>query len=302
MNDQTDPCAGRGPVAGRGAGNAAIADRLREMAALLEAQGEDNTFRVAAYRHAADTVARWPTSVSAVFEQQGLAGLDAMPAIGAGIAAAIAEIVQTGRWERLERLRGAAEPEAVFRVIPGIGARLALRLREELGIETLEALEVAAHDGRLERMPGLGPRRTAAIRAAVTQLLDRARATRRPHGAPPEGEAPGVGLLLDVDREYREGAGAGRLPTIAPRRFNPQGEAWLPVLHTARGDWAFTALYSNTARAHELGRVHDWVVVYAEDRQHHERRYTVVTEHRGPLAGQRVVRGREDECGARGTP
>ena len=39
---------------------------------------------------------------------------------------------------------------------------------------------------------------------------------------------PGV-LDRTVDREYREKAVAGTLPTIAPRRFNPAREAWLPM-------------------------------------------------------------------------
>jgi hypothetical protein len=101
---------------------------------------------------------------------------------------------------------------------------------------------------------------------------------------------------LDVDREYRSAAQAGTLAKIAPRRFNPHGEAWLPVLHTQRGDWQFTALFSNTARAHELGREHDWVVIYGEDPQHGERQYTVVTATHGSLSGRRVVRGRQTEC------
>ncbi|OGA48314.1 MAG: hypothetical protein A3G24_22370 [Betaproteobacteria bacterium RIFCSPLOWO2_12_FULL_62_13] len=29
-------------------------------------------------------------------------------------------------------------------------------------------------------------------------------------------------------------AEAGSLPTIAPKRFNPEGKAWLPALHTRR--------------------------------------------------------------------
>ncbi len=276
--------------------NAAVAELLREMASLLQAQGEDNTFRIAAYRRAADTVAALPASVRGTFEREGLAGLDALPTIGPGIAAAIGEIVQTGRWARLDRLRGAAGPEAIFRTIPGVGPQLALKLHDELGVDTLEALEVAAHDGRLERLPNLGARRAAAIRATLTQMLDRARTLRRPREAPAAQPAPPVEVLLDVDHTYRAAAEAGTLPRIAPRRFNPKGEAWLPVLHTRRGDWAFTALYSNTARAHELDRVHDWVVVYAEDTTHHERQYTVVTAGRGGMAGRRVVRGRESEC------
>jgi hypothetical protein len=44
---------------------------------------------------------------------------------------------------------------------------------------------------------------------------------------------------------------------------------------------------------------HDWVVIYFYDDDHHhhvEGQRTVVTETRGPLVGQRVVRSREQEC------
>lgn len=276
--------------------NAAIAGLLREMAELLQAQGEENAFRIAAYRHAADTVAALDRPLRELFEHDGVAGLDGLPTIGPGIAAAIAEILQTGHWIKLERLRGGAVPEALLRSVPGVGPRLALQLHEELGIDTLDGLEAAAHDGRLEALAGVGARRAASIRAAITERLDRERALRRRRAPPPADHAPPVDLLLDVDRDYRERAAAGTLPTIAPHRFNPDGQAWLPVLHTKRGEWSVTALFSNTARAHELGRVRDWVVLYVEDGEHHERQYTVVTAQRGPLAGRRVVRGREDEC------
>jgi putative hydrolase len=106
-----------------------------------------------------------------------------------------------------------------------------------------------------------------------------------------------VDVLLDVDREYRAKAAADRLPRIAPKRFNPQGEAWLPVLHTQRGKHDYTALFSNTARAHELGTTHDWVVIYRDDADG-AGQWTVVTAWFGALQGQRVVRGREAECEA----
>lgn len=278
--------------------NAAIAQMLREMAELLDAQG-GNPYRARAFRHAADTVAGWPLPVRTVFERDGLAGLDALPGVGAGIAAAIAEILACGRWGRLERLRGEVDAEALFRTIPGVGAELARQLHDVLGVDTLEALEAAAYDGRLEQLPRVGPRRAAALRAALTAMLDRQRHLRRVATPVPSAtDAPPVDLLLDVDRAYRDAAAADRLPKIAPRRFNAQGEAWLPVLHAQRGHWHCTALFSNTARAHELGRVRDWVVLYVEDPAHVERQYTVVTAGTGPLAGRRVVRGREAECAA----
>jgi hypothetical protein len=273
--------------------NLRVAQWLREAAELLHAQGA-NPFRVGAYRKAADTVLRFDGSLRALFADQGRAGLEALPGIGAGIAAAIAEMLERGRWSQLDRLRGSLDPEQLFRTVPGIGPGTAQRIHDALGVETLEALEVAAHEGRLEKVPGVGRRRGAAIRAALAEILDRAPLGRRPDPSP--ATEPSVAVLLDVDREYLARGRAGELPTIAPRRFNPGNESWLPVLHTRRDPWHFTALHSNTARAHELGRTRDWVVLYFHDDDHAERQRTVVTEQRGALRGRRVVRGREAEC------
>ena len=246
-----------------GPGNARYADRLREAADLLEAQGA-NPFRVSAYRRAADTVRDLPEELTALIDREGVAGLDALPGIGRGIAAALLEMTRSGRWTQLERLRGSADPVQLFTAVPGLGHRLAERIHDELHVDTLEALELAAHDGRLETVPGVGPRRAASIRSSLQTMLSRGRARRAPAATPhgPQGAAgPTVATLLDVDREYREKAHHGGLPTIAPKRFNPSGEAWLPVLHTLRDGWHFTALFTNTAQAHRLNRTLDWVVL-----------------------------------------
>lgn len=103
--------------------------------------------------------------------------------------------------------------------------------------------------------------------------------------------------LLDVDREYRQKAAAGDLPLSAPRCFNPSGDRWLPVLHTRRGARGYTALYSNTERAHQFGRTRDWVVIYMRDAAG-EHQYTVITATRGVLRGHRVVAGHERACRA----
>ncbi len=273
--------------------NRRISGALRELADLLEAQGA-NPFRIAAYRRAADTVAGLDRDLGEILEREGFNGLTALPYIGHGIAGALREMLVTGRWGQLDRLRGTVDPVRLFQSLPGIGPRLAGDLHDALHVDTLEELEVAAHDGRLDSVPGVGPRRAALIRSGLAAKLNR---RARPL-AEPERYAPGVDIVLDVDREYREAAAAGRLPLIAPRRFNPERKAWLPVLHTQRGRWNLTALFSNTARAHELGKTHDWVVLYFYDDHHREEQHTVVTETKGPLAGHRVVRGREAECSA----
>jgi putative hydrolase len=104
-----------------------------------------------------------------------------------------------------------------------------------------------------------------------------------------------VSEILDVDSEYRRLAAQGKLPKIAPRRFNPDAIAWLPILHTQRGDRHYTALFSNTARAHQLNTIRDWVVIFRDDPQAHGR-WTVITSQFGKLRGWRIIRGREEEC------
>jgi len=272
--------------------NRQIASKLRQAGDLLQLQGA-NPFRANAYRRAADTVSGLDRELSKIVALEGLEGLIALPNIGRGIAAAIYEILHTRRWSKLERLRGTLDPERLFQAVSGIGPELAKRIHDTLDIDTLEGLETAAHDGRLQTVVGIGPRRAAAVRAILNNMLGR---LFQPRLDPLEG--PGVPELLKVDREYRRRSSTGELPTIAPRRFNPTNEAWLLILHTRQGEWNFTALYSNTARAHDLGRTHDWVVVYFYDQDHREGQHTVVTETRGPLVGRRVVRGRESQCRA----
>ncbi len=270
--------------------NSVIAGKLRDMADVLEQQQADG-FRITAYRRAADMLEALKQPVEEIVRVNGLPGLVDLPGIGRGIGSAIMEMVTTGRWSQLERLQGELQPERLFQTLPGIGPELARRIVDTLHVDTLEALELAAHEGSLAKVSGIGHRRAAAIRAAIGDRLGH-RHIRSVHPL----KAPSIALLLDVDREYREKATAGELRTIAPKRFNPGGEAWLPVFHAARDDWRLTALFSNTRKAHELGKTRDWVVIYFHLDTEPESQCTVVTETRGPLAGHRVVRGREGEC------
>jgi DNA polymerase (family 10) len=175
----------------------------------------------------------------------------------------------------------------VFRDHGRVGLEAVPHIGPRLSAEIIELLRTG-RCGALDRLQG-------EVRQQLGRVPEPGEVARRP--ATPELERrPPVGLLLEIDRAYREGAAAGTLPKIAPRRFNPTGEAWLPVLHVDRDAWAFTALYSNTARAHQLGRTDDWVILYFHELHLPEGQATVVTERRGKLRGRRVVRGRELEC------
>lgn len=278
--------------------NDEIADTLDHVADLLELE-EESDFRVRSYRNAARTIRDLDKPVDSLMKQDGEDLLRNLPGIGSKLAGAIREIATTGHLGLAERLERETWPGQVFTEVPGLGEELARRIHEQLEIDTLEELEVAAHDGRLEQVEGIGSERAEGVRVALAGLLSRS-SRRRLHQAltaPQEGdqERPSVDLLLEIDEQYRHKAERDQLHKIAPKRFNPEGEAWLPVLNTKRQGWRFTALYSNTATAHRLGKTHDWVVIYHE-RGGIQQQCTVVTAERGKPAGKRIVRGREKEC------
>lgn len=272
-----------------------VAEQLEHIADLLEAQDAE-LFRIRAYRFAAASVRRSTASLAELLDRGGRPQLERLPGVGRSISASIEEYLRTRRIELVDRLEGHVCPEDILTRVPGIGPALATQIHEQLGVETLEQLEAAAHDGRLERQPGFGPRRVAAIRGVLDSMLrNRATPWRAARPEPGPIDAPPVSTLLEIDEQYRAAAAKDALPMIAPTRFNPSGKAWLPILHTRRGRWRFTALYSNSARAHRLGKTRDWVVIFYE-RDEDEGQCTIVTEFEGELASWRVVRGREAEC------
>lgn len=271
--------------------NLDIAGRLDEVASIFAEQGA-NRFRVQAYRNAANALRSLPDSVAEIFRREGMEGLERLPGVGASIARAIRDILLHGRLAMLDRLRGEGETIAILASVPGIGRKLARRFHDDLGIETLEEFELAAHDGRIEKFPGIGAKRLARIRDSLAQRLGR---IRRRAVVPVPTRLPPVAELLDIDREYREKAAAGKLTQIAPQRFNPKRESWLPILHTMRNGRHYTALFSNTAHAHKLTKTRDWVVLFC-DNGDTEHRFTVITSEFGRLQGERIVAGREPEC------
>lgn len=268
--------------------NEQIAQKFEQIAGLLEGRG-DNPYRVQAYRNAADTLRDLDRGVREIAEQEGLEGLERLPGIGRSLSRAILEFLSTGSMSVISQIKGRADAVDLLATLPGIGCDMAERIYEHLGVETLEELEMAARSGDLAEVPGFGPKRVRGIIDALAGRLGR----RGRRAAAHEIEPP-IDEILDVDREYREKAAANRLRTIAPKRFNPTGEAWLPVLNTRRDGRFYTALFSNTPRAHELGRTGDWVVIYY-DGPEGGGQSTVITQRGGPLSGQRIVRGREKE-------
>jgi hypothetical protein len=274
--------------------NCRIADCFDEMARLLEGR-HANDFRIRAYRRGARVLRDLMTPVEAIFADSGRKGLEELPGIGRSLALAIDRYLHTGRIPQLKQLRDADSSEHRFRLVAGVGPTVAERIRGQLHGETAGEVQAAALDGSPQDVDGIGPRRAQAVRKS---LEARSRQLTGMQRSPRDGlhhDEPPVGELLSIDAEYREKAAGDTLLRIAPKRFNPTGQAWLPVMHTHREERHYSVMFSNSAHAHELGMTHDWVIIHRTDRKHHGQ-WTVITSLLGTLSGRRIVRGRESEC------
>lgn len=90
--------------------NRTIAATLRELAELLERQGE-NAYKVQAYRRGASTIWELDRPAGELYRQGGMAALKRLPGIGDSLAQAVAEMLETGRLAALDTLRAEAPPE-----------------------------------------------------------------------------------------------------------------------------------------------------------------------------------------------
>ena len=193
--------------------NLAISRVLKEIADLLEIK-EENPFKIRAYRTAAETL---------VHESEPVAGLSpearrALPGIGKDLAAKIGELVDTGTIRYHQELQQEF-PSTILELLrlQGIGPKTVARLYKEIGVGSVDDLEQAARDGRIRRMPGMGP-------GKVSQILKALDLRRRQPG----GLFGGVHELADaLDAEM---AGAGPpLVTLADMRGDAHS-------HTTRTD------------------------------------------------------------------
>jgi DNA polymerase (family X) len=135
--------------------NAEIAAALRELGILYELDGADR-FRVLAYREAARTVAQSPVSIEQLAEEDRLTEL---PAIGNTLAEKIETLIETGSIPSADKLK-AKFPATLVEVtrVPGLGAKTARRIYDEIGVENLTQLKEAAEQGRISAIRGLGPK------------------------------------------------------------------------------------------------------------------------------------------------
>src|SRR5215211_1925003 len=153
-----------------GISNSAVADVLERHGRLLEISGE-SPFRKRAFTRAAESLRLHPERV---VELAAAGRLREIPGIGEGISAAIMQIVETGSFDAHSKLTDRI-PESLVELttIPGVGAKTALRLHSELGVDSLATLEAALVSGRVRAAKGLGARAEAAMLAGIEAVQRR---------------------------------------------------------------------------------------------------------------------------------
>ncbi len=149
-----------------------VARALRELGALLQVQGE-NPFKVRAYEAAARSLEESREELEALVREGRLRSL---PGVGEALEKKIGELHATGHTPLLDRLRSELPPGVLELMrVPELGPRKIARLRAELGVDGLDALEAACVAGRVREVPGFGEKTERKILEGLRRLRERPR-------------------------------------------------------------------------------------------------------------------------------
>ena len=155
--------------------NAEIAAAMDELGDLYELDGAV-VYRVVAYREAANAIRNSPVSV-AELARQGRA--TEVRGIGKTLQEKIQALIETGDIPSAQKLRAKFPGELVrFTQLPGLGAKTARKIYDELGISTLEELKEAVETERLRQISGLGPKAEQNIAKALAKQVEEGPAPR----------------------------------------------------------------------------------------------------------------------------
>jgi DNA polymerase (family X) len=149
--------------------NVEIADALSELATLYELDGAIR-YRVLAYREAARVIRQSPVSV----EELARSGrITELPGVGGTLEQKVLALLDEGEIPAATKLKGRL-PLTLIEVtrVPGVGAKTARRLYDELGVSSLDDLRAAAQDERIRELKGLGPKFEENVLEALDRLAE----------------------------------------------------------------------------------------------------------------------------------
>lgn len=169
----------------KGMTNLEIAKLLRSVAAALQVKPQHpaTRFRIIAYNNAADAIEHATSEAKDLWDD---GELERIPGVGKGIARDLDELFKTGKVAPFEEIF-VGLPPAMFELmdVPGIGAKRAYKLSQELGISkahgALEKLAHAAQKGHIRNIEGFGEQIEKEILESVGQVKERIRRLLLPH-------------------------------------------------------------------------------------------------------------------------
>ncbi|HVU51201.1 MAG TPA: helix-hairpin-helix domain-containing protein [Polyangia bacterium] len=155
-----------------------VLEMLKELAELATLdEGDPQSFRVRAYENAAHGIGAFAGDLAKL----DLKGLQAIDNVGKSTAEKIRELLTTGKVAKLEALR-AKHPASVVALmrLPGVGPKAVKKLREELGVQSLDDLRAALASHRLAELKGFGPKSEAKLAESLARLDASGAVTRTP--------------------------------------------------------------------------------------------------------------------------
>ncbi len=154
--------------------NQELAETFERLADLLEIKGEV-IYKTLAYRKAAESLRNLAEDASALHEQNRLTEI---PGVGKAISEKISELLNTGELGLLKRVEEEVPPTLTELLqVPDVGPRKAALFWKQAGVTTLAELEVAAQDGKLRALPGMGEKSEQRVLDGIKAL--KRRPTRR---------------------------------------------------------------------------------------------------------------------------
>jgi len=138
---------------------------LYTLADVLEIRGDEELFKILAYRRAARSLEDLAEDVEQVRRE---GRLRRVPGVGEAIAEKIEEFLSTGRLEYLERITDGF-PRGLLEMlrIPGLGPKKVQALWRELRITTVDELREACEKHRVSHLKGFGERTEEKILAGI---------------------------------------------------------------------------------------------------------------------------------------
>src|SRR4051812_36277027 len=155
-----------------------VLDMLQELAELtILDEGDPQSFRVRAYENASHGVGAFAGDVGKL----DLKGLQAIENVGKSTAEKIRELLATGKVAKLEGLR-AKHPASVVALmrLPGVGPKAVMRLRDELGVQSIDDLRAALTAHKLRGLKGFGEKSESKLAEALGRVDAQGAGSRTP--------------------------------------------------------------------------------------------------------------------------